>query len=366
MKAMITDAAVPDESVVTCTDPGAAARYRARTKRRVVLFVVTLAVLVASVSLDVASGPGGYSLPTILSVLSDPLSQGTALNVVVWELRLPVALMAVLVGAMLGAAGAVMQTILNNPLADPFTLGMSSAASFGAALAIVVGLDALTHGGEALITASAFAFSLLTATLLYAITRLRGITSETMILVGIALMFTFEALLGLMQYAATEMELTQIVFWMMGSLSRSSWSTIAVCAGVLAAVLPWFIWRSWQLTALRMGDDRAASLGVNVQRLRVEMLVGVSLLAATAVSFVGTIMFVGLVGPHIARLMVGEDQRSFLPVSAVCGGLILSLASIATKSITPGVIYPIGIITSLIGIPFFLSLVLGVRRRSWQ
>lgn len=344
---------------------GPAARYRQRTRRRGLLAATGGVVLIACLGWDVATGPGGYTLATVLAVLADPMSHGVQLKVVVWDLRLPVAVMAVLVGAMLGAAGAEMQTILNNPLAEPFTLGISSAASFGAAMAIVLGVELLPFGGGSLVTVNAFLFALGTSFLLYGIARLRGMSSETMVLVGIALLFTFNALLGLLQYSASEMQIMQIVFWMMGSLSRASWEKVAVCAVVLAGVLPFFMSRNWALTALRMGDDRAASLGVNVSRLRIQMLVGISLLAATAVSFVGTVAFVGLVGPHIARMLVGEDQRIFLPLSALAGALILSATSILSKSITPGVIYPIGIITSLIGIPFFMSLILTMRRRSW-
>ena len=345
---------------------GSAALYRRRSRHRGLMLLLAGTALMLSVFVDVGVGPGNYSLAQVFAVLADPLVHGPQLKVVVWDLRLPIALMAVLVGAMLGAAGAEMQTILNNPLADPFTLGISSAAAFGAALAIVLGVEVLPFGGNTLITMSAFLFALFTASLLYLFTRLRGATSETMILIGIALLFTFNALLGLLQYAATDVELMQIVFWMMGSLSRASWDKLAVCAVVLVLVVPYFLYRSWALTALRLGDDRAASLGIDAQKLRVRILIGVSLLAATAVSFVGTIAFVGLVGPHIARLLVGEDQRFFLPLSMLAGALMMSLTSLVSKSVTPGVIYPVGIITALIGIPFFISLILSVRRRNWQ
>lgn len=130
----------------------------------------------------------------------------------------------------------------------------------------------------------------------------------------------------------------------------------------MAIVVPISLIRTWQLTALRMGEQTAASLGIDVARLRVEMLVLVSFLAATAVSFVGTVGFVGLVGPHIARMLVGEDQRFFLPLSALIGALVLSATSIASKMITPGVVYPIGIITSLIGVPVFVSIIMTTRR----
>ncbi|MEM6761899.1 MAG: iron ABC transporter permease, partial [Pseudomonadota bacterium] len=315
---------------------------------------------------DIMTGPSNLPFLTVVETLINPSGADAQTRLIVIDLRLPVALMALLVGAMLGVAGAEMQTILGNPLADPFTLGISSAASFGAALAITTQISLIPGVGPYLVPANAFALAFSTALILYAFSRLRGVTSETMILVGIALLFSYNALLSLMQYGATELQLAQIVFWMMGSLARATWTKIAICGVVLAVVMPWFMMRAWALTALRMGDDKAASLGVNVKRLRIEVLFGVSLLAAAAVSFVGTIAFVGLVGPHIARMLVGEDQRSFLPVSALASAIILSLASIASKTINPGVIFPIGMITSLIGIPFFVSLILTVRRRNWQ
>ncbi|MER2508416.1 iron ABC transporter permease [Amaricoccus sp.] len=342
------------------------ADYRARSRRRLLVVVLLLALMALSLVIDIVSGPSGMSIGQIVSILLDPAGADANDRVIVWDLRLPVALMALMVGAMLGIAGAEMQTILANPLADPFTLGISSAASFGAALAIVTHVSLIPGFGPFMVTVNAFVMSLVTAMLLFAFTRLRGVSTEGMVLVGIALMFSFNALLGLLQYGSTEVQLAQIVFWMMGSLARATWSKVAVCAAVLAVVVPWFMARNWSLTALRMGDEKAAALGVNVARLRIEMLVGVSLLASVAVSFVGTIAFVGLVGPHIARMAVGEDQRFFLPFAATASALLMSATSILSKTINPGVIYPIGMITSLIGIPFFVSLILGARRRNWQ
>jgi iron complex transport system permease protein len=292
------------------------------------------------------------------------MAHGVQIKVIVWDYRLPIAVTAVLVGALLAVAGAQMQTILNNPLAEPFTLGVSSAASFGAALAIVLGWSVLPVVGALVVTVNAFAFALLTCGFILFATRLKGVGSETMILFGIAIFFTFSALLALMQYMASEDQIARIVFWMMGSLGRASWEKIALGALLLAVVLPFGLMRSWQMTALRMGEGTAASMGVDVARLRVEMLIVVSILAATAVAFVGTVGFIGLVGPHIARMIVGEDQRFFLPLSALVGALVLSLTSIISKSLTPGVIYPIGIITALIGVPVFVSIILSTRRRS--
>ncbi|MEM9224247.1 MAG: iron ABC transporter permease, partial [Pseudomonadota bacterium] len=327
--------------------------YRRRAVRKALFVSLIAAALLIVFVVDIMTGPSNLTFMTVLETLFAPSEATPQTRLIVMDLRLPVALMAVIVGAMLGVAGAEMQTILNNPLADPFTLGISSAASFGAALAIVTGVGLFPVVGSYLIPANAFAMALGTAFILYAFSEMRGVSSETMVLVGIALLFSFNALLALLQYGASEIELAQIVFWMLGSLVRANWEKVTICAIVLAVVMPYFMTKCWALTALRMGDDKAASLGVNVRRLRIEVLFGVSLLAAVAVSFVGTIAFVGLVGPHIARMTVGEDQRTFLPVAALASALILSLASIATKTINPGIIYPIGMITSLIGIPFF-------------
>jgi len=345
---------------------GAGARYRRRTMHRFGYVLGAAAVLAGALVIDVSVGPGNFSLAEVAGTILDPGSTGPKLDVIVWNVRLPVAVMAVLVGAMLGIAGAQMQTILNNPLADPFTLGISSAASFGAALAIAMGVSLVPFAGAFLVTANAFLFALVTSVILFLFTRMRGVTVETFVLVGIAMFFTFNALLAFIQYQSSETQLQQIIFWMMGSLARATWTKIGVCVGLLAIVLPICLRRSWMLTALTMGDERAASLGVPVARLRLEMLACISMLAATAVAFVGTIGFIGLVGPHIARMLVGEDQRFFLPVSAAAGAVILSFASTLSKGLTPGVIYPIGIITALVGVPFFLSLILSVRRESWR
>jgi iron complex transport system permease protein len=346
----------------TASESDLRSSYSAQTTRRVVLILMASALLVASFLTDLFNGPGNFPMMTILETLVDKATHGVKLEVIVWDYRLPIAVTAVLVGGILSVAGAQMQTILNNPLAEPFTLGVSSAASFGAALAIVLGFGVVPIFGHLMVTLNAFVFALATCGLILLATRLKGVGSETMILFGIAIFFAFSAALSMMQYVASEDELARIVFWMMGSLSRASWEKITLGAALMAIVIPFSLMRTWQLTALRMGEETAVSLGIDVGRLRVEMLIAVSFLAATAVSFVGTVGFVGLVGPHIARMLVGEDQRFFLPLSAVIGALVLSLTSIASKMITPGVIYPIGIITSLIGVPVFISIIFTSRR----
>lgn len=341
----------------------ASADYRQRNARRVRLIALGLAALVFAVALDISIGPGNLPLSDVLKALVDPAAVEPRLSVIVWDLRLPIALMALTVGAMLGLSGAGMQTILSNPLADPFTLGVSAAATVGASVAIVFGWSIIPGAGVFIVTANAFVFALAASLVLFFMTKLRGVSAETMILVGIALLFTCNAITALLQYRSNEVQLTQIVFWTLGSLARATWGKVEIAAILIAVALPFFLMRGWALTALRLGDERAESLGVRVDRLRLEILVATSLLAAVSVSFVGGIGFIGLVGPHIARLLVGEDQRFFLPVATIASATLLSLASSVSKAINPGVIYPIGIITALIGVPFFISLVMSIRSK---
>lgn len=341
--------------------------YQKNNQKKLFFLIVALLLLLLAFIADVCSGPSMLSIQDVLKAVFNREATTAQLQLIIWDIRMPVALMAIITGAMLAAAGAQMQTILNNPLADPFILGISSAASFGAAIPVVLGIvlfeQSFLSGIES--TIFAFVFSMLATLILYLFTRLKNAATETIILIGIALLFTFNALLSLLQYAANDAQLSEIVFWMMGSLNRSNWYSVSLSSLVLLAVMPLFIYRAWALTTLRMGEEKAQSLGINTKRLRVEMLISVSLLAATAVSFSGTIAFVGLVGPHMARMMVGEDQRFFLPMSVLSGALLMSLTSILSKTVSSGVIYPVGIITSLIGIPFFLLLILKSQKRSW-
>ncbi|SUI54262.1 Probable ABC transporter permease protein HI_1471 [Serratia marcescens] len=264
---------------------------------------------------------------------------------IVWDIRLPYALMAVVVGFALGLAGAEMQTILNNPLASPFTLGVSSAAAFGAALAIVLGIGIPGIPDQWFISANAFIFALFAALMLDGITRWTRVATSGVVLFGIALVFTFNALVSMMQFIASEDTLQGLVFWTMGSLARASWDKLGILFGVFAVLLPLSMMSSWKLTALRLGEDRAVSFGIDVRRLRLTTLLRISMLSALAVAFVGPIGFIGLVAPHIARMIFGEDHRFYLPASALIGALVLSMASVASKNLVPGVIIPVGIVT---------------------
>lgn len=304
--------------------------YRRIVRRRLLLILLLALLIVASLLLDFMLGPSGLPLQSLWQTLTDP-------------------------------ASAEMQTILNNPLASPFTLGVSSAAAFGAALAIVLGIGLPGIPGQWFISANAFIFALLAALLLDGITRWTQVATSGVILFGIALVFTFNALVSMLQFIANEDTLQGLVFWTMGSIDRASWSKVAILLVALALVMPLSLRSAWKLTALRLGEDRAISFGINVRRLRLTTLLRISILSALSVAFVGPIGFIGLVAPHIARMLFGEDHRFYLPASALIGALVLSLASIASKNLIPGAIIPVGIVTSLVGVPFFLSIILRHR-----
>jgi len=339
--------------------------YREQVWRKRLILIGLALLLLFSVLLDLALGPASYSLDEVLGALFSPDAAAPQVRVVMWDIRLPVALMAVAVGAALSLAGAQMQTILNNPLASPFTLGISAAASFGAALGLAFGVALLPVIAQYMVPLNAFIMAMLSALLIHVLSLRRGMTSETIVLLGIALVFTFNALLALVQFFATEQAVAAVVFWTMGSLTKATWPKLGVICLVILVTLPIFARRAWAMTALRLGDEKAASFGINVRKLRLQTLVMVSLLAAFPVAFVGTIGFIGLVGPHIARMLIGEDQRFFLPASLLTGALILSASSVVSKTLIPGAIFPIGVVTSLIGVPFFISLILGGRKQSW-
>lgn len=332
--------------------------YKKHSYRRIIFILIGLLICAVSFITDVIVGPASLTLRDVwLAVMQSPVVSKNA-DVIIWSIRLPTAVMALLVGASLGIAGAGMQTILDNPLSSPYTLGISAGAGFGASLVVVIGLSSLEFLGEFMVPFGAFVFAGLTSFFIYSINKIKNFSSETMILAGIGMMFLFQALQSLMQYMATPEALQNIVFWTMGSLTKANWLSISIVLVALLVMLPLMMRKSWRLTALKLGDEKASGLGVNVEHLRVKIFLFISIITAVAVSFVGTIGFIGIVGPHIARMLVGEDQRYFLPLSAVCGMVILSLASIASKMLIPGAMFPIGIVTAIIGVPFFFSLVL--------
>ena len=343
------------------TDAG----YAALITRRITWLALAGSALAATFLFDILTGPSMLAVVDVLQTLTRPAAElDPMIRVIVLDIRLPMSLMAIIVGASLGVAGTLMQTILGNPLASPYTLGFSAAAGFGAAAAILFGLE-LPLLPFLTVPVAAFVAASIACGLVYGLAQLRGITAEIMVLSGIATLFLFQSLQSLLQYMAAPEVLQEIVFWLFGSMLKATWLSVSVSGVILLVVLALQAPDAWKLTALRLGDARAQSLGVDVSRLRLKVFLLVSLLTAGAVAFVGTIGFVGLVAPHIARMLVGEDQRTLLPMSGVIGAIIMTGASVVSKLLSNGAMIPIGIVTAVIGVPFLFALILRGKRGIW-
>lgn len=331
--------------------------YRQLNARRLfteaVLFVSTLALMVA----DLGTGSSGMGPGRVMEALAAGPGGTTADTAILWFIRLPMTLTCVLVGGSLSLAGLQIQAITGNALASPYTLGITAGASFGAAVAITLGLAVAGHlwMGTALF---ALLFALAVSLFIFYLGRLKGMSPSTLILSGIIMNFFFQALQQYLQYRASP-EIAQVISgWTFGNLQRSSWVSVAVSGALLAAGAVLLAGRSWRLTVLTTGEERARSLGVNVERLRLEVFLICSFLIAGAVGFIGTVAFVGLVAPHCAKLMLGEDQRHLLPGATILGSLLMLASSIASKLLSGSSMLPVGIITSIVGVPFLFVLLL--------
>ena len=334
-----------------------------RKKRAALAVAVAAALIAALYAVGVGSIP--ISIPEIFRVL---LGGGEEMNrTAVLNIRLPRVTAAILVGAALASAGAVMQCVLRNPLASASTLGVSQGAAFGAALGIVVfgggvvnsasATTAITINNPYIVTLCAFICGSLSTLVVIAISQFkRDMGPGGLVLAGVALSSLFSGGSTLLQYFADDTKLGAIVFWTFGNLGSTNWRELLLLAVVLAAALCYFLFNRWNYNAMESGADTAKSLGVNTRAVMLISMGICSLLSAVAVSFVGIISFVGLVAPHIMRRFVGNDYRYLVPSSAVAGALLLILADTFGRSVMAPVVLPIGALTSFLGAPMFLFL----------
>lgn len=332
-----------------------------KRKRRLLITVILLAaVMFFSILLDLSWAPEHLSLGDVWDVL---MGRGTWANdIIVKTLNAKRVVFGVFVGAALGVTGGVMQAIFRNPLASPYLLGLSSGASLGAAVAILFSVPmiplAITQ------PALAFIFCLGTLFLVYALSRAGGsVRTETLILAGVAISSLISAVVSFLTYIAPSEKMGDIVFWSMGSLSKVTWEEMAFAVPVIVIGIVLMLAQSKNLNAMMLGDSHAMDLGVDVRKVRLFLLVVSSLAVAAAVAFVGAIGFIGLVIPHIFRLLLGPDNRIILPLSAFGGAAFILLCDYTAHIVTPfyGVV-PIGVVTAFIGAPFFIYLL--SRKRS--
>jgi iron complex transport system permease protein len=337
---------------------GKSQNYKLAIMRKVIVLMILILLVLTSFVIDLSTGPAMLNIFDVITSLTNPESLGRKVNIIVRVIRVPIATMALLAGAGLAVAGMEMQTILNNNLASPYTLGISSAASFGASLSLIFGYAFLPKSMNNYATPIfAFAFSLISSFFIYTIGKARK-DRGTIILAGIAISFMFTALNSILVYFVPDEILRNISNWSQGSILGASWQQDTIVFIVLVIVIPILFRESWKLTSLCMGENTAAALGINVENLRTKVLILSSLITSIAVCFVGTIGFIGLVAPYIAKSLVGEEQRFFIPASMLTGAFMLSVSSVMSKVAIAGVQIPLGIITSIIGIPFLLVLIL--------
>lgn len=339
-----------------------------RRKKGIGLLLFVLLMIAALLSLRTGSLPTSDAelIKTLLSFCREG-----RIGHVIWNIRLPRTVAALLAGAGLGMAGAVMQNILKNPLASPFTIGVSQGAAFGAAFAIIIlgagqtqlaGTDMVTIASPHLVVACAFIGSLLTVIFILALSSLKDIAPEAVILAGVALSAFFGAGTMLLQYFGDNVQVAATVFWTFGDLGKAGWLENGL---ILLAVIPaglFFFADRWNYNALQWGDDVARSLGVPVRRLRITAMILAAFTVAVSTSFLGIIGFVGLMAPHLMRFAVGDDYRYLLPSSAVCGALLLLVSDLVARTIIAPVILPVGIITSFAGAPLFLYMLAKKKR----
>jgi len=305
--------------------------------------------------------------PPIASV-SIPSPDNPQAALIVFGFRFPRILLAILTGLSLAVAGTVMQGLLRNPLVSPFTLGLSSAASFGAAVAIVIGPAIFgslfaTSGDDVFIIIMAFLFGWLSMLLVYAISRSRGTSQSMLILAGVVIGYIFQAGVLGMKYISSNDRLRDLVVWLMGGMWGASWNAVIILTPLCLGCLIMLELMAWDLNSLASGDDVAKSMGINVERLRLTGLMIATFAASCCIAFTGIIGFIGLMAPHICRMLIGNDHRYLIPCSALLGASILLISDTVARTIASPVEIPVGIIMYLIGGFFFLFLILRGRGR---
>lgn len=352
--------------------PGDVTESDAAEVRRLPLAVIIflgLGVLAVLMVVSVSIGPLRIPLGEVWTILAGGPEAGEASGAnprdvsVVWQLRVPRILMGLVVGAALAVSGAALQSLFNNPLADPGIVGVTSGASAGAVAAIVLGGGVLSQW---LVPLGAFIAGLGVTLLIYVLAR-PGRTQGTarMLLVGIAVGAGCQALVGFFTYTADDSELQTLVFWQMGSLGKVTWPQVLAVAPVFLVGIALIIFLTRALDVLTLGERQAQHLGLNVRRSRLAVILATALLTGSAVAFAGAIGFIGLVVPHIMRYLVGPGHRALLPASAVAGAILIVAADAAARTIAPPAEVPIGLFTAAVGAPFFLFLVIKEKRRIW-
>lgn len=338
-----------------------------KRNRKNALVIVIMALAVVALSLVcLFVGPSGMTFTDALTALT---RQGPyAHQAIIWNIRMPRVMAAILAGAGLSVAGLIMQSTLNNAMASPSTLGVSNAAVFGANLAIIVfaggflstGNNVQNFGAGANPYATsvlAFVFSICSVLLILGLCSLRRFSPNVVVLAGIAIGSVWTAATTILQFYATDVGLSAAVIWSFGDLGRATYETVFIMAFVVVLGLAFFWLMSWRYNALLSGEATAKTMGIRVGALRFVSLLVASVITAVCVSFLGVIGFVGIICSHVVKKLLGQDHRITVPASALCGSLLLLLSDTLSRSLGSGAALPVGAITSLLGAPFFIAII---------
>ncbi|MFW8568867.1 MULTISPECIES: FecCD family ABC transporter permease [Corynebacterium] len=339
----------------------AAGIFRQRTKLRITLSIVLVALLLGTAAVSIILGQYYVPLSDFWAILfRDPNYDGLSASVV-WEIRLPRILLGFLVGAALGVAGTLMQAVFANPLAEPSIIGVTSGAGVGAALVIVFNISIL---GTFTVPAAAFLSAVLVTLIIYQMARNRGrVAVINLVLTGIAVNAVCGAIISFLVYLAPTSNREQIIFWQMGSLNGSQWKHVWVVLPIVLLGIVIALRLGSQLDILALGERAAGHTGINVKALRVIAITGSAVLTAGAVAFAGLIGFVGLIVPHLLRALVGPENKVLLPMSALAGAVLIGVADLAARTMIPFADLPIGIFTALVGGPTFFVLLRRMLRK---
>ena len=331
--------------------------------------IVILALVITVILLGIICLFVGSSHMTITECIDAFLKRGSAANVrIIWNIRIPRVLAAIIAGAGLSISGLIMQTTLNNSMASPSTLGVSNAAVFGANLSIIAfaggflstgsNVNNYTTGANPYATSlMAFVFSTLSIFLILGLCTLRSFSPNVVVLSGLAIGSIWTAATTILQFYATDVGLSAAVIWNFGDLGRATYRTDWIMLAVVVIGFIYFILMSWQLNALLSGEATAKTMGIRVETLRFVSMLLASVITAVCVSFLGVIGFVGMICPHVAKKLLGQDHRVTIPASALGGSVLLLFADTLSRSMGNGSALPVGAITSLLGAPFFVAII---------
>ena len=342
--------------------------YKNENKKKVLLIIsVVFIMLVSAYAFTTLGMKSISSMQTFMAIskaFSGTLDNGAdaASNKVIMLLRLPRIALAMLAGIGLAVSGAVMQSLTRNYLVSPFTLGISSAAAFGASMSIVFGVGIFFQSEVGMISC-AFIASCICGCIVYGISRYIGLNPNSIVLVGISLNYLFSAMTATIEFFAKEHKLEAVVQWTFGSFNRATWDSVLITFIVIVLGLAILMIYSLKLNVMATNsDEMAKSLGININRARVVCGMTAILLTATIISFTGVIGFVGLIAPHIARFLIGDNHLYYLPFASVLGGILLLFSDMIGKFILYPVNIPVGIVISFLGVPLFIHLILMKRR----